>query len=150
MPPRPHWFFPLGLHLLFSHLLQSFRRLHLLPDFLSIIPIFCVQFWELSHLTCDLSHAEKKINVVTSWANTQTDIYFSQNDVLLIKNPINRICLHQFLGTKTTGGPPLTQKSLSRSKAMETGMILLIMGIKKNTFMYFKTYKLWCKERVLY
>ena len=28
--------------------------------------IFCVKFWELSHLTCDLSSAEKKINVVTS------------------------------------------------------------------------------------
>jgi hypothetical protein len=28
--------------------------------------IFCVEFWELSHLTHDLSQAEKKITVVTS------------------------------------------------------------------------------------
>jgi hypothetical protein len=28
--------------------------------------IFCVEFWELSHLTRDLFQAEKKINVVTS------------------------------------------------------------------------------------
>ena len=69
---------------------------------------------------------------------------------LLIKNPINRLRLHQLLGTKTTGGPPLTRKSLTRSKAIETCMISLIMDIKKNTFMYFKTYKLWCKESVLY
>ena len=26
--------------------------------------IFCVEFWELSHLTHDLSQAEKKMNVV--------------------------------------------------------------------------------------
>ena len=39
-----------------------------------------VKFWELSHLTCDLSQAEKKINVVTSWANSQNYIYFTQND----------------------------------------------------------------------
>ena len=41
--------------------------------------IFCVEFRELSHLTRDLSQAEKKINVVTSWANAQNDIYFTQN-----------------------------------------------------------------------
>ena len=42
--------------------------------------IFCVEFRELSHLTCDLSQAEKKINVVTSWANALNDICFTQND----------------------------------------------------------------------
>ena len=35
--------------------------------------------WVLSHLTRDLSQAEKKINVVTSWANQQNDISFTQN-----------------------------------------------------------------------
>ena len=29
--------------------------------------IFCVEIWELSHSTHDLSQAEKKINVFTSW-----------------------------------------------------------------------------------
>ena len=28
--------------------------------------IFCVEFWEWSHLTRDLSQAEKKITVITS------------------------------------------------------------------------------------
>ena len=32
----------------------------------SKVLIFCVEFWELSHLTRDLSQGEKKINVVTS------------------------------------------------------------------------------------
>ena len=41
---------------------------------------FCVEFWKLSHLTHGLSQAEKKINVAISWANTQNDIYFTQND----------------------------------------------------------------------
>ena len=41
--------------------------------------IFCVEFRELSHLTRDLSQAEKKINVVTSQVNAQNDIYFTQN-----------------------------------------------------------------------
>ena len=36
--------------------------------------IFCVEFWELSYSTRDLSQAEKKITFVTSWA------IFSQND----------------------------------------------------------------------
>ena len=40
---------------------------------------FCIGFWELSHLTRDLSQTEKKINVVTSWANAQNDKYFTQN-----------------------------------------------------------------------
>ena len=30
-----------------------------------MILIFCVEFWELSHLTSDLSQAEKKLTVVT-------------------------------------------------------------------------------------
>ena len=33
---------------------------------ISKVLIFCVEFWEMSHLTHDLSHAEKKITVVTS------------------------------------------------------------------------------------
>ena len=39
-----------------------------------MVLLFCAEFRELSHLTCDLSQAEKKINVVTSKANTQNDI----------------------------------------------------------------------------
>ena len=34
---------------------------------LSIVLIFCVEFREFSYLKRDLSQAEKKINVVTSW-----------------------------------------------------------------------------------
>ena len=45
----------------------------------AIVLIFCVELQELSHLTRDLAQAEKKINVVTSWANVQNDIYFTQN-----------------------------------------------------------------------
>ena len=41
--------------------------------------ILCVEFRELSHLTTDLSQAEKKINAVTSRANAQNDINFTQN-----------------------------------------------------------------------
>ena len=41
--------------------------------------IFCVELWELSHLTPDLSQAEKKLNVDTSCTNAQYDIYFTQN-----------------------------------------------------------------------
>ena len=33
---------------------------------LIMVLIFCVEFWELFHFPCDLSQAEKKINVVTS------------------------------------------------------------------------------------
>ena len=29
-------------------------------------PHFCVEFWDLSHLTCEVSEAEKKITFVTS------------------------------------------------------------------------------------
>ena len=35
----------------------------------SEVLIFCVEFWEMSHLTRDLSQAERENNVVTSWAN---------------------------------------------------------------------------------
>ena len=38
-----------------------------------------VGFWLLAHFTRDLSQAEKKITVVTSWANAQNDNYFIQN-----------------------------------------------------------------------
>ena len=34
----------------------------------NMVLYFCVSLWELSHLTHDLSQAEKEINVVTSWA----------------------------------------------------------------------------------
>jgi hypothetical protein len=33
----------------------------------------------MSHLKGDLSQAEKKKNVATSFANAQNDIYFNQN-----------------------------------------------------------------------
>ena len=33
----------------------------------------------MSHLTCDLSKTQKKINVDASSANAQNDIYFTQN-----------------------------------------------------------------------
>ena len=36
--------------------------------------IFCVEFWELSHLTCDVSPAEKKINAVTISKCTKLEI----------------------------------------------------------------------------
>ena len=38
-----------------------------------------LNFGNCSNLTSDLSQAEKKINVVTSRANAQNDIYFTQN-----------------------------------------------------------------------
>ena len=47
----------------------NFDSLHLLS----------VEFRELSHLTRDIYQAEKKINVITSWANAQNDIHFTQN-----------------------------------------------------------------------
>ena len=42
--------------------------------------IFCVEFRELSHLTRDLSQAEKKITVVTSWGTDKMTTSFTQND----------------------------------------------------------------------
>ena len=41
---------------------------------------FCVGFWELSHLTRDLSQAEKKITVVTRQATDKMTIIFTQNN----------------------------------------------------------------------
>ena len=35
-----------------------------------------VGFWLLAHLTCDLSQAKKKINVITSLASAQNDNYY--------------------------------------------------------------------------
>jgi hypothetical protein len=42
--------------------------------------IFCVEFQELSHLTRDLSQAEKKINVVTSLATNKITTIFTEID----------------------------------------------------------------------
>jgi hypothetical protein len=47
--------------------------------FANYVLMFSVEFWELSHLTHDLSQAEKKINVVMSLADAQNDIFFTQN-----------------------------------------------------------------------
>ena len=44
---------------------------------LTRVLILCVEFPELSHLACDLSQAEKKINVVTISANAPNDNYFN-------------------------------------------------------------------------
>jgi hypothetical protein len=41
--------------------------------FINQVPTFCVEFWELSHLTRDLSQAEEKIDVVTNCANARND-----------------------------------------------------------------------------
>ena len=43
----------------------------------SMVLHFCVGFCELSHLTCDLSQAEKKTNFVTSQGNAQNDKYLT-------------------------------------------------------------------------
>ena len=53
-----------------------FFNLYIWDSNMEIIGI-CVEFQELSYWTHDLSQAEKKINVVTSWANAQNDIYFA-------------------------------------------------------------------------
>ena len=45
--------------------IKSNRILHTYIPSIMVL-IFCVEFRELSHLTRDLSQAEKKINVVTS------------------------------------------------------------------------------------
>ena len=54
-----------------------------IKELLSSVLVFCVEFRELSHLTRDLSQAEKKITVVTRWQN---DNYFHsmQNTVVWI------------------------------------------------------------------
>ena len=41
--------------------------------------IFCAELRELSHLTLDLSQAEKEITVVTSWATDKMTTIFIQN-----------------------------------------------------------------------
>ena len=41
---------------------------------------FCVDFRELSHLTRDLSQAEKKINCVTCWTCDKMTTIFTPND----------------------------------------------------------------------
>ena len=47
---------------------------------LTKVLLFFVGFWELSHFKRDLSRAEKKITVVTSWATDKMTTMFSQND----------------------------------------------------------------------
>ena len=49
---------------------------------MSSVLYICVGFWELSHSTLDLSQAEKKINVVTSYATDADKVtaIFIQND----------------------------------------------------------------------
>ena len=42
--------------------------------------IFCVEFWELSHLTHDLSQAENEITGVTNCASDKMTTIFTQND----------------------------------------------------------------------
>jgi hypothetical protein len=42
--------------------------------------IFCVEFWELSHLARDLSQVQKKITVVKSWATDKMTAIFTQHD----------------------------------------------------------------------
>ena len=53
--------------------------------------IFCVEFWELSHLTCD----EKKMNVVKSWTNAQNDIYFTQVVILSVAQLVATVFFSQ-------------------------------------------------------
>ena len=45
----------------------------------TMVLIFCVDIQELSHLTRDLSQAEKKINVLQAEQMQKNDIYFTQN-----------------------------------------------------------------------
>ena len=47
----------------------------------SVVLYICVGFWLLAHLTRDLSQAEKKITVLTSWANDKMTTIFTQNDI---------------------------------------------------------------------
>ena len=56
-------------------------------DILIVIPvtaiqvlIFCVEFWELFHITRDSSQAEKKITVITSLTTDKLTTIFTQND----------------------------------------------------------------------
>ena len=52
----------------------------------NFVLIFCVEFWELSHLTCDLSQAEKKINVVTHKLNKTISLKMKVEVVILSGN----------------------------------------------------------------
>ena len=89
----------LGLNPLdtFNHEVSKITKIHI---FQSKVLIFCVEFWELSHLTRDLSQAEKKITVVTSLATdkmtsifTQTTTLTSEIDIsLCICSVCNTIC----------------------------------------------------------
>ena len=45
-----------------------------------MVLMFCVEFRELSHLTRDLSQAEKKITVFTSWITDKMTLVFTQNN----------------------------------------------------------------------
>jgi hypothetical protein len=51
-----------------------------------MVLFFCDEFRELPNLTLDLSQAEKKITVVTSWATQKIKTIFSQNDNFDIEN----------------------------------------------------------------
>ena len=42
-----------------------------------LVLFICVGFWLLANLSCDLSKAEKKINVVTRWARGHNDNCFT-------------------------------------------------------------------------
>ena len=48
----------------------------------SIVLFFCVESWELSLLTQNLSQAEKKITFLKSWAAHKMTTTFTQNDNL--------------------------------------------------------------------
>ena len=45
----------------------DYKRIRSSTSGLASFPYICVGFWLLAHLTCDLSQAEKKIIVVTSF-----------------------------------------------------------------------------------
>ena len=47
---------------------------------LTMVLIFCFEFWELSHFERDLSQAERRTTIVTSWATDKMTTIFPQND----------------------------------------------------------------------
>ena len=59
----------------FSFTIHSTKSVpkYILSQQASKVLILCVEFWELSHLTRDLCHAENKITVFTSGASAQND-----------------------------------------------------------------------------
>ena len=72
-----YWHLSLGLGLSSRwevNVKASFQRVG------SEVLIFWFEFRELSHLKCDLSQAEKKIIVVTSWATDKMTNIFIRND----------------------------------------------------------------------